>query len=172
MYIHIFSSISLLMNIHHSLTVDRYFARRLEQRLHVSRLVVCSSSENWNQPRKSIFDLSARPIARRKCYKRVLKRTKGLLYFINIFHNLLSFTHIYSIFLSFLWDLKHLYYFHAVCYFRDIVPHDFAHSVARLWVSFSVRRIRVKYRKKWREGVRGGTIAEIDDEDSVEDAVT
>lgn len=33
-------------------------------------------------------------------------------------------------------------------------------------------RIWVKYRKKWREGVRGGTIAEIDDEDFVEDAVT
>jgi len=26
--------------------------------------------------------------------------------------------------------------------------------------------------KKWREGVRDGTIAEIDDEDVVEDAVT
>lgn len=64
MYIHIFLSISTYEYLS---LFDRYFARRLEQRLHVSKLVVCSSSENWNQPRKNIFDLFARPIARRKC---------------------------------------------------------------------------------------------------------
>jgi len=63
----------------------------------------------------------------------------------------------------------HIFYYH----FRNIVPHDFAHYVTRLWVSFFVRRTNSSWiSQKWRKGVWGGSIAEIDDEDFVEDAVT
>lgn len=50
------------------------------------------------------------------------------------------------------------------------VAHDFAHHVARLWVNFFRKtnefELNVAKRER-REGNRGGTIAEIDDEDFV-----
>lgn len=71
---------------------------------------------------------------------------------------------------------KYFYYFHAVYYniifvisFRTILLITLrGYGSVFPWDE----QIRVEYRKKWREGVRGGTIAEIDDEDFVEDAVT
>lgn len=59
-------------------------------------------------------------------------------------------------------------------HFRNIVPHDFCSLRCAAMGQFfrEANKFELNIAKKWREGVRDGTIAEIDDEDVVEDAVT